>query len=220
MGDGSVRQGDSLVYNYNGPGSYQIMLIARDTACDKYDTTYTTVYFDPDWPGPDVNVAPDTCWDGRVRVNVSYGADTADYYYFWHFPNGVVDTGRVSTYRLPETGQYIVKLILIDSTCNASYEYEFDTRVIREDQRVWIPNTFTPNGDGTNELFAIGGNDCWPGDRMVILNSLGNIVFETDEPFKEFWDGQGDDQFVQQDTYVWYFETEDGRIYGTVHVIY
>lgn len=220
LGDGSVRQGDSIVYHYNSPGTYQIMLIARDTVCDKYDTAYTTVTYDPDWPGPDVEVAPDTCWDGRVRVNVSYGADTADYTYIWQFPNGVVDTGRVSTYRLPETGQYIVKLLLIDSTCNATYAYEFDTRVIREDQRVWIPNTFTPNGDGINELFAIGGNDCWPGDRFVILNSFGNIVFETDEPFKEFWDGQGEDDFVQQDTYVWYFETEDGRIYGTVNVIY
>ena len=43
---------------------------------------------------------------------------------------------------------------------------------------------------------------------------------ETDEPLKEFWDGTFDGKPVQQDTYVYRFETEDGDVYGYVQVIY
>jgi gliding motility-associated-like protein len=146
--------------------------------------------------------------------------DTVGYIYQWTFHNGIQDTGRVSTYRLPATGTYNVHLDLIDTICNAVYGYDFTSSVTRMDQRLWIPNAFTPNGDGKNELLRIAGNDCFPGDHFVILNSFGSVVFETDEPFKEFWDGTFDGKPVQQDTYVYRFETEDGDVYGYVQVIY
>jgi gliding motility-associated-like protein len=88
------------------------------------------------------------------------------------------------------------------------------------DQRLWIPSAFTPNGDGKNEQLKIGGNNCFSNDRFVILNSFGNVVFETDEPFKEFWDGKIDGKPAQQDTYVYRFQTEDGWVYGYVSLIY
>jgi gliding motility-associated-like protein len=84
---------------------------------------------------------------------------------------------------------------------------------------VWIPNTFTPNGDGRNEELVLAGNNCFEGDRFTILNSFGNVVFETDRPFEEFWDGRINGKPAQQDTYVYRFETEDGPLYGTVNVI-
>ncbi len=79
-----------------------------------------------------------------------------------------------------------VHLDLVDTICNAVYGYDFTSAVTRMDQRLWIPNAFTPNGDGRNEVLTIAGNDCFPGDHFVILNSFGNVMFETDEPFKEF----------------------------------
>ncbi len=212
--------GDTVSFQFSTPGPHTIRLIARDTTCFTADTTYQTIQFDPDWPGPNVTVAPDSCKDGRVRVNVTYDSDTVGYIYQWTFHNGIQDTGRVSTYRLPATGTYNVHLDLIDTICNAVYGYDFTSAVTRMDQRLWIPNAFTPNGDGKNDFLRIAGNDCFPGDHFVILNSFGNVVFETDEPFIEFWDGTIDGQPAQQDTYVYRFETEDGYVYGYVLVIY
>jgi gliding motility-associated-like protein len=220
FGNSGLQFGDTLSYNFSSPGPHTIRLVAYDTTCGTSDTTYQVVQFDADWPGPEVNVAPDSCKDGRVRVNVTYGVDTVGYIYQWTFHNGIQDTGRVSTYRLPATGTYNVHLDLIDTICNAVYGYDFTSAVTRMDQRLWIPNAFTPNGDGKNELLRIAGNDCFPGDHFVILNSFGSVVFETDEPFKEFWDGTFDGKPVQQDTYVYRFETEDGDVYGYVQVIY
>ena len=220
FGNSPKQYGDSLSYRFSNPGPHTIELVAYDTTCGTSDTTYQVVEFDEDWPGPEVNVAPDSCKDGRVRVNVTYGADTVGYIYQWTFHNGIQDTGRVATYRLPATGTYNVHLDLVDTICNAVYGYDFTSAVTRMDQRLWIPNAFTPNGDGRNEVLTIAGNDCFPGDHFVILNSFGNVMFETDEPFKEFWDGKCEGKPVQQDTYVYRFETEDGDLYGYVQVIY
>lgn len=216
---GANVQGDTVVHRFSAPGTYPIRLVALDTNCGTTDTAFASVFFDPDLPAPDVKVAPDSCKDGRMRVNVSYTLDSVDYQFRWTFPNGVVDTGKVTTYRVPTSGTYTVKLELIDTICNAVYPYEFTSGILRYDQRVWIPNTFTPNGDGRNELLVLGGNTCFEGDHFTILNSFGNVVFETDRPFEEFWDGTINGKPAQQDTYVYRFETEDGPIYGTVNVI-
>jgi len=216
---GSPQSGDTVVHRFNSPGNHVIRLVVRDTVCGTTDTAFASVFFDPDLPAPDVKVAPDSCKDGRIRVNVTYTRDSIDYQFRWTFPNGVVDTGRVTTYRVPTSGSYTVKLELIDTVCNAVYPYEFTSAVLRYDQRVWIPNTFTPNGDGRNEVLVLAGNNCFEGDRFTILNSFGNVVFETDRPFAEFWDGTLNGKPAQQDTYVYRFDTEDGPLYGTVNLI-
>jgi gliding motility-associated-like protein len=216
---GSAKTGDTVVHRFNSPGTHVIRLVVRDTVCGTTDTAFASVFFDPDLPAPDVKVAPDSCKDGRIRVNVSYTLDSIDYQFRWIFPNGVVDTGRVTTYRVPTSGTYTVKLELIDTVCNAVYPYEFTSAILRYDQRVWIPNTFTPNDDGRNELLVLGGNNCFENDHFTILNSFGNVVFETDRPFDVFWDGTLNGKPAQQDTYVYRFETEDGPIVGYVNLI-
>ena len=219
FGDSKQSTADNPIHFYPGPGSYSVILIATDTVCDVTDTTYSTVFFDPNWAGPNITLAPDTCFDGRVRVNVSYGADSAYYQYLWTFPNGVQDTGRVATYRVPATNQYVVLLSVYDSVCKATFNYTFDTFLHRLDKRVWIPNAFTPNGDNINDRLVIGGNHCDVYSRLVISNSYGNVVFETDKPFKEFWDGTVQGKIGQLDTYVYRFETEDGAIEGYVSIV-
>jgi len=49
-----------------------------------------------------------------------------------------------------------------------------------------IPNIFTPNYDGVNDLFEITG--LTKGDKVQIYNRWGTLVFET-ESAKMFWDG-------------------------------
>jgi gliding motility-associated-like protein len=48
-------------------------------------------------------------------------------------------------------------------------------------QKPEIPNVFTPNDDGSNDLFLIKNAETWSTTRMVkIFNRWGNLVFETD----------------------------------------
>jgi len=53
-----------------------------------------------------------------------------------------------------------------------------------------IPNIFTPNGDGKNDLFVIGNLQFYPGSQLLIFNRWGNEVYRADNYINN-WDGSG-----------------------------
>ena len=54
-----------------------------------------------------------------------------------------------------------------------------------------LPNVFTPNGDGFNDLFEpkVKGADLIIGAKTVIFNRWGNILCDTEDPLIQ-WDGK------------------------------
>ena len=52
----------------------------------------------------------------------------------------------------------------------------------------YIPNSFTPNGDGVNDFFAAGFDCPFETFEFKVLNRWGQIIFSTQNP-SEFWDG-------------------------------
>jgi gliding motility-associated-like protein len=53
-----------------------------------------------------------------------------------------------------------------------------------------IPNLFTPNGDGTNDVFEIRGIEQFAANDLVIVNRWGNEVFKQTN-YRNTWTGQG-----------------------------
>jgi len=51
-----------------------------------------------------------------------------------------------------------------------------------------IPEGFSPNADGINDLFVIRGIEFFPANSFVIFNRWGNKVFEA-SPYRNNWDG-------------------------------
>lgn len=74
---------------------------------------------------------------------------------------------------------------------------------------LYIPNAFTPNGDGLNDSFGIQGEgiDVF---SMNIFNKWGEMIFETSN-MDEFWDGTYGGVPVQDGAYVYniYIRTAD-----------
>jgi len=68
---------------------------------------------------------------------------------------------------------------------------------------VWFPNTFTPNGDGINDVFSPVGFGI-ENYEMTIFNRWGDKVFYTDNP-NNAWDGkvQGKKEILQDGTYIY-----------------
>lgn len=71
-------------------------------------------------------------------------------------------------------------------------------------ENVFIPNSFTPNGDGNNDVFRVRSNTLQSG-KLVVYNRWGNKVFESDDLTKG-WDGIYKGQIDQEDAYGYYFE--------------
>jgi gliding motility-associated-like protein len=51
-----------------------------------------------------------------------------------------------------------------------------------------FPNVITPNGDGRNERFVIGGLEKYPGSRIQIFNRWGGQVFRSND-YRNDWNG-------------------------------
>lgn len=52
-----------------------------------------------------------------------------------------------------------------------------------------IPQGFSPNGDGINDMFEIKGIDAYPGMKVDIMNRWGNLVYSKDN-YDNSWDGK------------------------------
>lgn len=107
------------------------------------------------------------------------------------------------TFYYPVSGCFDVVLEVTSS--NGCTDDTTNEVCIDPDVAIYVPNTFTPNGDGSNDLFFAQGIGLDP-DRfeMWIFDRWGNLIFYTDD-LNEGWDGtvQTHTDLCQVDTYVW-----------------
>jgi len=63
-----------------------------------------------------------------------------------------------------------------------------DRTMVKVYQELYIPNAFTPNGDGVNDVFRVITLDGYTLTRLRVFNRFGQVLFETSDPFGG-WDG-------------------------------
>ncbi|WP_074238394.1 Calx-beta domain-containing protein [Chitinophaga niabensis] len=70
-----------------------------------------------------------------------------------------------------------------------------------EGQDMNFPNVFTPNGDGKNEKFVIGGIEKYPGAKLQVFNRWGSQVYRSND-YRNDWNGSG----LNEGTYFYILE--------------
>jgi len=92
------------------------------------------------------------------------------------------------------------------------------TPVTLTPEDVTIPNGFSPDGDGINDIFVIRGIEDYPDSKLSVFNRWGTLVY-SQVGYKNDWDGkqklgfinQGD-EMVPQGTYFYILEyNKDNR---------
>jgi gliding motility-associated-like protein len=78
-----------------------------------------------------------------------------------------------------------------------------DSVIVEENYVVFFPTSFTPNGDGLNDIFSPAGNyeniiDFY----MVIYNRWGQLIFETRDKNKG-WDGIIENETIQLGVFIY-----------------
>lgn len=112
------------------------------------------------------------------------------------------------TYTYENTGRYKVRLIAVNPLGNHCTDTTAPLYVNVIESLVDVPNVFTPNGDGKNDVFkvrALSVEDF----RAVILNRWGRKVYEWNDP-AEGWDGRINGKLASPGTY-FYIVTARGR---------
>lgn len=122
--------------------------------------------------------------------------------------DGRIRTEEEFAYEYEHPGQYKVMLVAINEEGNrcrdtASLEY---VNVLAS--LVNVPNVFTPNGDGKNDVFRVQALSI-ESFRGVILNRWGRKIYEWSDPAGG-WDGRIGGQYASPGTY-YYIVTARGR---------
>jgi gliding motility-associated-like protein len=112
------------------------------------------------------------------------------------------------------------KLIVSDTVCFDTLEQEVTP--IDTTEMDFIPNAFTPNGDGKNDCYRIENVTLTKGcSRILVYNRWGRVVFNSDED-GECWNGSDRgiaDQPMAQGVYFYILYHKGKDYHGTISLI-
>jgi gliding motility-associated-like protein len=83
-----------------------------------------------------------------------------------------------------------------------------------------IPNSFSPNGDGSNDLWAIAGLSAYPQNTVEVFNRYGQRIFRS-AGYSTSWDGTFNGHPVPPATYYYIVNLKNGKkaLSGSVTVV-
>jgi gliding motility-associated-like protein len=104
-------------------------------------------------------------------------------------------------------GTFTISATAISNGCS-SFPQTYTVEVKECDPLlVWVPNTFTPNGDEFNTTWGavVSGPADLQDFHMVVYNRWGELIWETyDVSFR--WDGKYNEWYVQSGVYTWHID--------------
>ncbi|MFN2422375.1 MAG: PKD domain-containing protein [Cryomorphaceae bacterium] len=197
FGDGNSR-GSGTTHKYDTPGIYTVTLTLENlNGCLGTDTAVKKEYINV-FPVPTPGFSTDpliiSAFDPQIEItDLSEGGNACSY----SFDNQVFNDCDFTHVLENVNPQTITQRISNRFGCTAETEFTF--RVA--DHTIFVPNAFTPNGDGLNDIFepVISGAAKYD---MYIIDRWGGEVYAA-EDVKRGWDGGGrnGEHFVQNGLY-------------------
>lgn len=203
-GDGEVSTGNSVIIDhcYKNPGIFPVTLtVITDKGCRKTVTWNDYIEVFPN-PVADFNADPmqtDILNPLINFTNLSVNANN----FSWNFgDNDSLFTDANPHHTYSDTGSFTVRLTA--SSDNNCIDSSKTTVVVTPYYRFYIPSSFTPNGDGLNDLFVIQGNyilAC----NLEIYDRWGNSFYNRSGTAGVSWDGAN----APQGVYVYKIKMKD-----------
>jgi gliding motility-associated-like protein len=127
-------------------------------------------------------------------------------YWHWDFGfEGLESDEQYPSVIYPEEGVYTVMLTITDEL--GCVDSTFQLLFIDPEAFFYLPNAFTPDGDGVNETFGISGTGIREFE-MLIFDRWGEMVFRASDPTQR-WDGTFGDEPAKTGVYVVWFRLQD-----------
>jgi gliding motility-associated-like protein len=145
---------------------------------------------------PIVNLGNDTtiCITQKLLLDASYPQAT----YQWQ------DGSTGSQFLVSTAGQYSVQISNRCGTMNQSVIVKYENCACQ----VSVPNAFTPNNDGINDIFKPKFICSLSNYSSKIFNRWGQLIFESHD-MSQGWDGYFQNQPQPSGTYVWVIQYQD-----------
>jgi gliding motility-associated-like protein len=202
------RPKDSITYRVVGSSS-----------CDK-DTAYFKVKVHPR-PNASFTYKPN---DPKVDDTVFFHYNgTGANKWVWYFGDRNALGGQVTDpeYSFNEKGDKVVTLVATNEAgCSDTMTYMLH---VTYDSKIFVPNAFTPNDDGDNDVFRARGFNL-VSLHTRIFNRWGEQIYESND-LNEGWDGKFKGEKVMEGVYLYMIEAQakggqNYYLHGNVTVLY
>lgn len=218
---------DSIAHVYSQPGYFDVTLeITTVNGCveERYKPMEVWIF---DYPNAMFDFEPRPATITNTRVTFENHSQDNSYNQWTFGENGELGSSAneepIFTFPPDVVGEYPVELIVTNNFgCTDTFVQVVH---VHEEFLIYVPNAFTPNGDGVNDFFKAEGVDILLREfTMTIYNRWGDLVFETTNP-KQGWDGKHHGKDAPQGTYVYKIVTrsetknEKHEIVGHVNLL-
>jgi gliding motility-associated-like protein len=159
---------------------------------------------------PVVNLGNDTILKAPGRLLLD--AQNPGAFYLWN-------NDSHNQTRWVEEGEGEVWVIVTNTeNCSASDTINIIPYMTRD---LRIPNVFTPNGDGVNDFWRIGGLQDYQETIIKIFDSWGRLIFISEPGYPNPWNGEHKGKLLPMDTYYYVIDLKNGEkpIRGSVTII-
>lgn len=206
MGDQTTFTTTTVTHTYDGPGTYTISLTATDAQCGGTVTTSQVVTVSDPVPvnAAFVAVQADPC--AGLTVTTTNGTTGPDSLVCsWNMGDGTILSGTDVQYTYADPGTYTVTLTATDPICGEQGVFSVPVLVRQVPSALLsadVPNVFSPNSDGTNEVF-FPIEDAGDAVALTVWNRFGQVVYESKGNFVP-WNGRSRTDPVPEGVY--YYE--------------
>ncbi|CAN5569257.1 hypothetical protein BH11BAC1_BH11BAC1_06740 [soil metagenome] len=212
FGDGTTSSDLAPLHTYNNVGGQDVTLVGTNSSgcADTMTAHIEIVIFAPATFVP----AYDTCFRQAQFISTSINSGN----YYWDFGDGTSSTDASVVHEYPYPGSFEMLFITNRGTaCADTLSETFDAAPAPE-HSFYIPNCFTPNGDGLNDRFSVlDFGNCYV-YHLTIFSRWGEVIFETDD-LNESWDGKCKGKPVPEDVYAYLLKGKDKIKQGSVLVL-
>jgi gliding motility-associated-like protein len=188
------------------PGTYYPSYIKNIHGCDISESVKVKVKSKYD--APPITFASeyiDLCLESGEAYYLT--PDSLNYTYSWFIENAKQPESSNQLFtQWPDTSRvYLIKVIGYDEI-GCESEPSLMSIKVESCQRFFAPNSFTPNGDGTNDIFELRGMSVYQ-PTLKIFDRWGNVVYQSNNLW---WTGDcGTGYYCNTDVYNWLIEYRD-----------
>ena len=190
------------------PGTYQI-LINDANGCK--DTIQSNIGYSQDIIA-DFNIFSSSNIENAGFTNFTFtGVGAINY--LWDFGDNTNDNSQNPSHFYSDLGDQQVVLMVNSGPPHNCWDTIVKIIEIKLPFQIFVPNAFSPNNDGLNDLFTPIGSRIVD-YKMNIYNRYGKIIYTTNS-IEEGWDGTYKNKKMAMGvyTYIIILETEDGRAF-------
>lgn len=219
FGDQTISTDSNPTHSFKLPGRYEVSLtIVTSYSClSRFSEPNSVIVFDLPKAGFYQSASNVSIFNPAISFN-----DNSINAVSWQWDFG--DSSASSNQQNPvhvyqDTGSYTIRLIVRSN--GGCLDSSYGTLRIDYEFSIYIPNTFTPNGDGVNDFFSPAAKGITDFD-MRILDRWGKEIYHSIN-LNQGWDGsyKGNGNMCQNDVYeyiitVYDFSGKQQRFIGRI----